>query len=182
MGQLTQRPPVRTGKCSLILVIDGRRYRVTPGEPTRRGAKIWRLRVCPGQARAGQLYSVCSVRGHVDCTCPDSTVNFAVCKHARALQALGLVAKTATPSIMMAWRNNQPSRRRKPPVPRLGQPAAAIPVPKDETQAPIMRRTRRLHTSALAPSQADPADGFAQGFKNAVLCHVEKMRSEGGLS
>ena len=39
MGQLTQRPPVRTGKCSIILVIDGRRYRVTPGEPTRRGAR-----------------------------------------------------------------------------------------------------------------------------------------------
>ena len=89
MEQLTQRPPVRTGKCSLILVIDGRRYRITPGEPTRRGAKIWRLRVCPGQTRAGQLYSVCSVHGHIDCTCPDSTVNFAVCKHARALTSAG---------------------------------------------------------------------------------------------
>jgi hypothetical protein len=179
MGQLTQRPPVRTGKCSLILVIDGRRYRVTPGEPTRRGAKIWRLRVCPGQTRAGQLYSVCSVHGHIDCTCPDSTVNFAVCKHARALQALGLVAKSATPSIMMAWRNTQPSRRRKPPVPTLGQSAAADAA---EVKAPIMQRTRRLHTPALAPTQADPADGFAVGWRNAVICHVEKRRAEGGVS
>jgi hypothetical protein len=170
MEQLTQRPPVRTGKCSLILVIDGRRYRITPGEPTRRGAKIWRLRVCPGQTRAGQLYSVCSVHGHIDCTCPDSTVNFAVCKHARALQALGLVAKSATPSIMMAWRNTQPSRRRKPPVPALSGPVPAAD--------PVSVKTRRLHQP---PVQVDDASGFAAGWNDAVRAHLAGMAKGGAL-
>jgi hypothetical protein len=41
MATLTERPVVRTGKCSLILVIDGRRYRVSPAPPVARGSKIW---------------------------------------------------------------------------------------------------------------------------------------------
>jgi hypothetical protein len=185
MEKIADRPPVRTGKCSLLLIIDGKRYRVSPAPPVSRGSKIWHLKVMPGQERAGRTYSICSFRGKVDCTCPDATKNGAVCKHSRALQALRLVAKTAKPSVMAAWEERQPSRRRKLPVPRLGQTAAAPAAEeKDEAKAPIMMRTRRLHVPAvgLAPSQADPADGFAMGWKNAVQCHVEKMRSEGGLS
>ena len=97
MAMLSEKPAVRKGTCSLVLVIEGRRYRITPGEPTCRGAKIWRLKVCPGQQCAGAIYSVCSFHSHVDCTCPDSTVNFAVCKHIRALQALGVVARDRHP-------------------------------------------------------------------------------------
>src|SRR5271165_4157839 len=99
MASLTSPPVVRTGKCSLILVIDSRRYRVSPAPPVVPGAKIWHLRVLSGQIRAGKVYSVCSIRRRVDCTCPDSTQNHAVCKHVRALQALGLVAKTTKPSL-----------------------------------------------------------------------------------
>ena len=68
-----------------------------------------------------------STHGHVDCTCPDSTITHAVCKHIRALQVLNLVAKTAKPSIQIAWENTQPSRRRKPPVPGLSAPVPAEP-------------------------------------------------------
>jgi hypothetical protein len=170
MGQLTQRPEVRTGKCSLILVIDGRRYRVSPAPPIRRGSKIWRLKVLPGQIRAGQVYSVCSVHGHVDCTCPDSTTNHAVCKHTRALQVLGMVAKTAKPTIMVAWENTQPSRRRKPPVPTLsGSVPAAAP--------PVSTKTRRLHQP---PAQVDDASRFAAGWNDAVKSHLASMSTKGG--
>ncbi len=171
MASLASKPPVRTGKCSLILVIDGRRYRVTPGEPTRRGSKIWRLRVCAGQTRAGQLYSVCSVHKHVDCTCPDSTLNFAVCKHIRALQAIGMVAKTATPSTMIAWRNTQPSRRRKPPVPSL---AGSVPA-----AAPIKAVTRRRHIPAVP---VNDAHAFAVGWNDAVRSHVSALVAAKGGS
>jgi hypothetical protein len=125
MEKISERPPVRTGKCSLLLIIDGKRYRVSPAPPVSRGSKIWHLKVMPGQERAGRIYSICSFRGKVDCTCPDATKNGAVCKHSRALQALGLVAKTAKPSVLAAWEERQPTRRRKPPVLRPGQPAAA---------------------------------------------------------
>jgi len=179
MAMLATKPPVRTGKCSLILVIDGRRYRVAPAPPTGRGAKIWRLKVLPGQLRAGQIYSVCSVHGHVDCTCPDSVRNHAVCKHVRALQVLGMVAKTAKPSIVVAWENTQPSRRRKPPITPLGGPFPSTPPVKVETRR---RHVPALAADGLAPSQADPADGFAVGWKNAVVAHVERLQANGGVS
>jgi hypothetical protein len=153
METLSDRPPVRTGKCSLLLIIDGKRYRVSSAPPVSRGSKIWHLKVMPGQERAGRTYSICSFRGRVDCTCPDATKNGAVCKHSRALQALGLVAKTAKPSVMVAWEERQPSRRRKPPV-----PAAAAP--------PVKARTRRLHVPAIGAASA----------------HVERRRAEGGVS
>jgi hypothetical protein len=106
-------------------------------------------------------------------------VNHAVCKHTRALQALGIVAKTAKPSILVAWENTQPSKRHKPPVPTLGGPFPSTPPVKVETRR---RHVPALAADGLAPNQADPADGFAVGWKNAVLAHVEKRRAEGGVS
>ena len=171
MGELTQRPPVRTGKCSLILVIDGRRYRVIPAPPINRGSKIWRLTVLPGQTRAGQVYSVCSVHGHVDCTCPDSVQNHAVCKHTRALQALGIIAKTAKPSIMIAWENTRPSKRRKPPVPRLGETTPPADPPRNITRA------RRRHVPE------DAGVNFAAGWNDVVRAHIAGMSTaKGGVS
>jgi len=105
MSMLLDKPPVRTGRCSLTLSIDGRHYRLRPAPPTGRGSKIWRLTVLGGQSRAGQTYSVCQFRNNIDCTCPDATANNAVCKHARALQALGLVSPRAKASVMVAWQN-----------------------------------------------------------------------------
>jgi len=113
---LLDAPPVRTGRCGLQLTIDGRRYRILPAPPTGRGSKIWRLTVLGGQPRAGQTYSVCQYKRSIDCTCPDASANNAVCKHIRALQALGLVSPRAKASIMVAWQNtlsdpfNQPAQ------------------------------------------------------------------------
>jgi len=169
MASLTERPVVRTGKCSLILVIDGRRYRVSPAPPMAKGSKIWHLKVIPGQVRAGKLYSVVSVHGHVDCTCPDSVQTHAVCKHIRALQVLGMVAKTAKPSIMVAWENTQPSRRRKPPVPSLGGPVPPA----------VKATTHRLHT----PVVQDDASTLAAGWNDAVRSHLASMSAaRGGVS
>jgi hypothetical protein len=103
MSMLLDKPPVRTGRCDLTLTIDGRRYRIRPAPPTGRGSRIWRLTVLGGQSRAGQSYSVCQFKASVDCTCPDSTIQHAVCKHIRALQVLGLVSPRAKASIMVAW-------------------------------------------------------------------------------
>jgi hypothetical protein len=180
MEKIADRPPVRAGRCSLLLVIDGKRYRVSPAPPVSRGSKIWHLKVLPGQERGGRTYSICSFRGRVDCTCPDATKNGAVCKHSRALQALGLVAKTAKPSVMAAWEKSHPVKRRRKPLLALPAPAAPAAGQKDQTKAPIMMRTRRRHVPAVG--QADPAAGFAAGWRDAVLSHVEKMRAEGGAS
>jgi hypothetical protein len=173
MATLTERPVVRTGKCSLILVIDGRRYRVSPAPPLAKGSKIWHLKVLPGQVRAGKLYSVISVHGHVDCTCPDSVQTHAVCKHIRALQVLGLVAKTAKPSIMVAWENTQPCRRRKPPVPALTGP---VPLPLPAPVKAVKAKTRRLHVAALP----DDGTSFAAGFRDAVRSHLAGMAAAKG--
>jgi hypothetical protein len=107
MASLTAPPTVRTGRCGLTLTIDGRRYRLRPAPPTGRGSKIWRLTVLGGQSRAGATYSVCQFKHSIDCTCPDSTIQHAVCKHVRALQALGLLSPRAKASIMVAWANLQ---------------------------------------------------------------------------
>jgi len=107
MSMLLDKPPVRTGRCGLTLSIDGRRYRLRPAPPTGRGSKIWHLTVLAGQSRAGTTYSVCQFKRNVDCTCPDSTMQHAVCKHVRALQALGIVSPRAKASIMVAWANLQ---------------------------------------------------------------------------
>jgi len=168
MASLTSPPVVRTGKCSLILVIDSRRYRVSPAPPVVPGAKIWHLRVLSGQIRAGKTYSVCSVRRRVDCTCPDATQNGAVCKHVRALQVLGLVAKTTKPSLVAAWEEAQPSRRRKPALPTPAGPAPPLP--------PVKAKTRRLHVAALP----DDGTSFAAGFRDAVRSHLAGMAAAKG--
>jgi hypothetical protein len=167
MSTLVEPPVVRTGRCSLILIIDGRRYRVLPAPPVVRGSKIWHIKVLSGQPRAGRTYSVCSHKRHVDCTCPDSVQNHAVCKHVRALQVLGLVAKTAKPSIQVAWENTQPSRRRKPPVLSLTGP---VPPP------PVKATTRRNHVPVLP----DDGTSFAAGFRDAVRSHLAGMAAAKG--
>jgi hypothetical protein len=166
MASLASPPVVRTGKCSLVLVIDTRRYRVSPAPPVVPGAKIWHLKVCPGQVRAGKIYSVVSHRRHVDCTCPDQNVNGAVCKHVRALQVLGLVARTAKPGVVAAWEKANPRPPRRKPV--LSLPAPAVP--------PVKATTRRLHVPALQ----DDGTSFAAGFRDAVRSHLAGMSAAKG--
>ena len=54
MSQLTAPPEVRTGRCSLILVIDGRRYRVSPAPPTKRVRQNLAPQSLPGPDPRGQ--------------------------------------------------------------------------------------------------------------------------------
>jgi len=95
-----------------------------------------------------------------------------VCKHIRALQVLGLVARTAKPSIQIAWENTQPSRRRKPPVPGL-----SAPVPVDAS--PVSAKARRLHQPV---AQVDDVSRFAAGWNEAVRDHLATMAAKGGAS
>jgi SWIM zinc finger len=174
MDQPTAPPEVRTGRCSLILVIDGRRYRIRPAPPVAKGAKLWHVTVLSGQLRAGRTYSICTFKRMVDCTCPDATKNGAVCKHVRALQVLGLVAKTARPSALARWKASQEADRQPPKnaarARRRHKPAVpALP----EDVAPVFPRIKPPYPTGLAASQADRADGFAIGSKCAVINEVE---------
>jgi len=134
-----------------------------------KGSKIWHLKVLPGQIRAGKLYSVVSVHRHVDCTCPDSVQTHAVCKHIRALQVLGVIAKSARPSIMVAWDVVQKTRRAE-------AAAAASPV---SPPSPVTAKTRRRHTPV---TQVNDASQFAAGWNDAVRLHVAGLSQTGGVS
>jgi hypothetical protein len=90
-------PPIRHGTCRLTLTIDGTDYKLSRS-PTARAA--WHLKKRSGP-RAGVTYCVLTHKGIVSCTCPDSIRSGAVCKHVRALQALGLVAKNAKPEAVL---------------------------------------------------------------------------------
>src|SRR5690242_7588616 len=92
MSTVPDSPPVRHGTCRLTITIDGVDYRLSRGPATSPGAKVWRLRALDGP-RTGNLYSVVKHRHTVSCSCPDSTVQNAVCKHVRALQACGIVTR-----------------------------------------------------------------------------------------
>jgi hypothetical protein len=81
-------PPVRHGRCRLVLWINEAAYSVRRGRKLGRGVQGFALRKLDG----GQVYAVVRAKGKVSCTCPDSVMRGAVCKHVRALVALGLVS------------------------------------------------------------------------------------------
>ena len=89
--------PVRTGVCRLILVIDGIEYKLSRSPSVRAG---WHLKKRSGP-RAGTTYCVLTHHKIVTCSCPDSIKNGAVCKHVRALVAVGLVSKRAKPEAVI---------------------------------------------------------------------------------
>lgn len=93
--------PVRTGVCRLVLVIDGIEYKLSRSPSVRAG---WHLKKRSGP-RAGTTYCVLTHKGIVTCSYPYNIMNGAVCKHVRALKALGLVARRATPEAVHAARH-----------------------------------------------------------------------------
>jgi hypothetical protein len=101
MSVLPEAPPVRHGLCRLTLTIDGADYRLTRS-PTARAA--WHLKKRSGP-RAGVTYCVLTHKNIVSCTCHDSIRGGAVCKHVRALKALGLVARRAKPEAVLVAQN-----------------------------------------------------------------------------
>ncbi len=96
-AQPAPTPPVRTGKARLVLVIDGVEYRLSKS-PTARAA--WHLKRM-SEPRKGTVYCVLTHKNIVTCSCPDSIMNGAVCKHVRALVAVGLVSKRAKPEAVI---------------------------------------------------------------------------------
>jgi hypothetical protein len=82
--------PVRHGKCSLHLSIGGTRYRLQPITPPAGYKLVWSLRKQSETDSA--VYQVAIAKGQQPaCTCPDFTINGALCKHVGALKALGLI-------------------------------------------------------------------------------------------
>ena len=100
-AQPAPTPPVRHGTCRLIVVIDGTEYRLSRSPSARAAWHLKRL----AEPRKGAIYCVLTHNRVVTCTCPDSISNGAVCKHVRALKALGLVARRATPEAVRAARH-----------------------------------------------------------------------------
>ena len=100
-AQPAPTPPVRHGTCRLTLTIDGTPYRLSKA-PAARAA--WHLKRM-AEPRKGQVYCVLTHHRVVTCTCQDSTTNGAVCKHVRALKALGLVARRAKPEAVIVAQN-----------------------------------------------------------------------------
>jgi SWIM zinc finger len=100
-AQPAPAPPVRHGTCRLTLTIDGTPYRLSKSPSARAAWHLKRL----SEPRKGQVYCVLTHHRIVTCSCPDSIMNGAVCKHVRALKALGLVARRARPEAVLAARN-----------------------------------------------------------------------------
>jgi SWIM zinc finger len=139
--------PVRHGKCSLHLSIGGTRYRLQPITPPAGFKLVWSLRK---QAETDSaVYQVAIAKGQQPgCTCPDFTINGAVCKHVGALKALGLIP----------GRKARPAAARRSHARRLAESAEA-PAP-----AP-----------ASAPQ---PAGAFATGFRSAVSAEIRRMSGQ----
>jgi SWIM zinc finger len=82
--------PIRHGRCSLHLSIGGTCYRLHPLTPPAGFKLVWSLHK---QAETDSaVYQVAIEKGRQPaCSCPDFTINGAVCKHVGALKALGLI-------------------------------------------------------------------------------------------
>ena len=115
--------PVRHGKCSLHLSIGGTRYRLHPLTPPAGFKLVWSLRK---QAETDSaVYQVAIAKGaQPACTCPDFTINGAVCKHVGALKALGLIP----------GRKARPAAARRSHARRL---AAEAPAPAPQPAGPF---------------------------------------------
>ena len=100
-AQPAPTPPVRHGTCRLIVIIDGTEYRLTRSPSARAAWHLKRL----AEPRKGTIYCVLTHKGVVTCSCPDSIMNGAVCKHVLALRAVGLVSRRAKPEAVLAARN-----------------------------------------------------------------------------
>ena len=151
--------PVRHGKCSLHLSIGGVFYRLRPLTPPAGIKAVWSLHKQGDGAPA--VYQVAQARGEQPaCTCPDFTINGAVCKHVGALRALGLVA----------GRKARPAAARRSHARRLAEAPAGSPSPAagsvDSSPVP-------------APTVRPAAPGsFAEGWHSAVAAHLRRRAGQ----
>lgn len=174
-------PPVRHGTCRLQITIGGTSYalRPVPGQP--RGMRVYRLRSLNGE-RAGTNYCVAVVDREAGCTCPDSEINGAVCKHVMALRATGFLpvsARTAAESKAEAARLAAARQRRA-----AAPPAKLVDQPARKPDGLARARCRHVPVSIAPPVSpmppASPASPFVAGFRQAVSAHVGQL--QGGAS
>src|SRR3954470_12826506 len=94
MSTVASPPTVRHGVCSLTVVIGATEYRCRPARPLPPGFRaVWVLRKLD-PAGPSVTYAVAAPADRAEpagCTCPDHSVNGAVCKHIMALRALTLI-------------------------------------------------------------------------------------------
>jgi hypothetical protein len=149
---------VRHGKCSLHLSIGGTRYRLTPLTPPAGFKALWSLRKQSPEASA--VYQVAVEKGRDPaCTCPDFTINGAVCKHIGALRALGLIP----------GRKARPAAARRSHARRLAEPPAEVPAPSAPSAArgPVgagYARATRAAVAALAGAPEPEPEDFLCAF------------------
>jgi hypothetical protein len=96
MASLQAPPPVRHGKCRLVIQINGCDYvlrRVKLG-PRGKASKSWSLTKADGTC-----YYVTRENASISCTCPDHRSRGSRCKHLRALVAAGLLCGRTCPSL-----------------------------------------------------------------------------------
>jgi hypothetical protein len=83
---------VRHGTCKLRIFINSDEYSLKRLAPSLlKGSRLWQLRKLTGE-RAGSVYHVGRAQGTISCTCPDASKNQALCKHQKALVALGIIS------------------------------------------------------------------------------------------
>jgi hypothetical protein len=133
--------------------------------------------VLAGQPCAGLTHSVGQAGRSVDCSCEDSHINNAVCKHIRALQALGLISRHAEASIVKAYQLSLTDELNPPPnKPRNITRARRLhkaPLPGPEEPRIIDHATIvPAPPKALAP--AAPGS-FTAGFRAAIADHISSQ-------
>jgi SWIM zinc finger len=148
---------VRHGKCSLHLSIGGTRYRLTPLTPPAGFKAVWSLRKQAPEASA--VYQVALEKGQQPaCTCPDFTINGAVCKHIGSLRVLGLIP----------GRKPRPAAARRSHARRLASSGGGCRVEGGGTGPD--------GTAPPATRHPSPSTGFAAGFRRAVDEHLAMRR------
>jgi hypothetical protein len=174
-------PPVRHGKCRLILIIGGTSYSLRPIPQQPRGYLVWSLRVLDGD-RAGKNYCVAIAKREAGCTCPDMETNGAVCKHVAAMRALGFLpvsCRTAGEIKAEAARiAANKARRAKAPAAAPAKPLSSQITPPVAASGPDpLARARRRHKPdrPSGPVTSLPTPTVA-GWHQAVNAHVAQLQ------
>jgi SWIM zinc finger len=152
-------PPVRSGTCRLLLQIGATDYTVRPMPAPPGFRVVWVLRKQDPQHSAA--YSVVHQKGHgPDCSCPDRQINGAVCKHIRALAALGLIPALKGPRPRKARpAAAAPSGPPAPPAPARGPVAIGFSRAIDEHLA-MRRMAERIDGTPRPEPEETPPEGF----------------------
>jgi hypothetical protein len=172
----------------------GKLYAVIPlgAQPGYRGA--WRLSV--QESFPPKTYTVAAPKsGRPACTCPDHEQRGTVCKHIRALGALGLLKLSKDKPAPSAARGRKAHAKNAKaaiaeaktlPAEARCHLAAMGPEPAPAAPAIVLPEGWQLGGAALRPAAAPapkalppvPAGSFAAGFRQAVADHLALRRGD----